>query len=102
MRSLAARKSASLWASRSSRGVGLIGRRLQRDGCNDVAVSEEAEAVEPSEPQPHAVAPAAAAELISGGAMLIDVRRDYEFEAGHLQGARNIEMNELPGHAEEI
>jgi rhodanese-related sulfurtransferase len=64
-------------------------------------VSDEVES-EPEAPQPYAVAPAEAAELIEAGATLIDVRRDYEFEAGHLEGARNIEMNELTAHAEEI
>jgi rhodanese-related sulfurtransferase len=62
-------------------------------------VSDEAEAAEQSE---HAVAPARAAELIAEGVTLIDVRRPYEFEAGHLAGARNIEINELTAHAEEI
>jgi rhodanese-related sulfurtransferase len=44
-----------------------------------------------------------AAELIeSGSAELIDVRRDYEWEAGRIEGARHIEMNELSGEAESI
>jgi rhodanese-related sulfurtransferase len=64
---------------------------------DDVEVDEEEAA-----PQPYAVAPAEAADLIEAGATLIDVRRDYEFEAGHLEGARNIEMNELTAHAEDI
>ena len=64
-------------------------------------MSDEAE-VQEEAPQPYAVAPAEAAELIEAGATLIDVRRDYEFDAGHLEGARNIEMNELAAHAEEI
>ncbi len=64
-------------------------------------MSDEAE-VEDAGPQPYAVAPAEAAELIEADATLIDVRRDYEFEAGHLEGARNIEMNALTAHAEEI
>ena len=33
---------------------------------------------------------------------MIDVRRSYEFEAGHIPGARNIEMNDLTSRAEEI
>ncbi len=64
-------------------------------------MSDELE-VEDDAPQPYAVTPAEAAELIGAGATLIDVRRDYEFEAGHLEGARRIEMNELTAHAEEI
>jgi hydroxyacylglutathione hydrolase len=65
-------------------------------------VSDEGEATEPQAPQPYAVALADAAELIEGGATLIDVRHDYEYAAGHLEGARNLEMNELTAHAEEI
>ena len=49
-----------------------------------------------------AVPPARAAELIEGGAQLIDVRRSYEWEAGRLAGARHIEMNELTAAAESI
>lgn len=65
-------------------------------------MSDESEAAEEQGPQPYAIAPGEAAELIEGGATLIDVRREYEFAAGHLEGARNIEMNELTAHAEEI
>jgi rhodanese-related sulfurtransferase len=42
------------------------------------------------------------AELSGNGVALIDVRRAYEFEAGHIPGARNIEMNELTARADEI
>lgn len=45
---------------------------------------------------------AAAAGLIDGGAELIDVRRPIEFEGGHLPGARNVEMNDLTVHSDEI
>ena len=48
------------------------------------------------------IAPEQAAELIAAGAELIDVRRDYEFAAGRIEGARHIEMNELAGEAESI
>jgi len=68
----------------------------------DSPVSDEAEATEEQGPQPYAIAPGEAAELIESGATLIDVRREYEYAAGHLEGARNIEMNELTAHAEEI
>ncbi len=46
--------------------------------------------------------PGRAADLMAGEIELIDVRRPYEFEAGHLEGARNIEMNELTAAAERI
>jgi rhodanese-related sulfurtransferase len=49
------------------------------------------------------MAPARAAELIEAGeAELIDVRRAYEWEAGRIEGARPIELNELTGEAESI
>jgi rhodanese-related sulfurtransferase len=54
------------------------------------------------EESPHAIAPQRAAELIAAGATLVDVRRPYEYEGGHLEGAVNIEMNELPARSGEI
>ena len=44
----------------------------------------------------------AAIELIDAGAVLIDVRRPYEYEGGRLAGSRNIEMNELSAAADSI
>ena len=52
---------------------------------NDVAVSEDAEAVETAAAE---LDPGASAELIEAGAAVIDVRREYEFEGGHLPGRR--------------
>jgi rhodanese-related sulfurtransferase len=46
--------------------------------------------------------PGRAAELIASGASLIDVRRDHEWEAGRISGARHIEMNDLAGESESI
>jgi rhodanese-related sulfurtransferase len=46
--------------------------------------------------------PARGAELIDSGAELIDVRRPYEYEGGHLAGARNVEINELSAAADSI
>jgi rhodanese-related sulfurtransferase len=43
-----------------------------------------------------------AAELVAGGAQLIDVRREYEWDAGRIAGARHIEMNELTANADSI
>jgi rhodanese-related sulfurtransferase len=48
------------------------------------------------------IAPARAAELIDSGASVIDVRRPYEWDAGRIEGARHIEMNELPGESEAV
>lgn len=43
------------------------------------------------------------AELLEAGeAELIDVRRDYEWEAGRIAGARHIEMNDLPASSSAI
>lgn len=46
--------------------------------------------------------PARAAELIAGGAELIDVRRAYEWEGGHIADTRNVEVNELTAAAASI
>jgi rhodanese-related sulfurtransferase len=48
------------------------------------------------------LAPERAAELIRAGAEVIDVRRSYEFQAGRIEGARHVEINELQGEAESI
>ena len=42
------------------------------------------------------------ADLIAAGATVIDVRRPYEYEAGRIAGARNLEMNELSAAAQTI
>jgi rhodanese-related sulfurtransferase len=49
-----------------------------------------------------ALPPERVAKLLDNGVAVIDVRRSYEFEAGHIPGARNIEMNELTARSEEI
>ena len=51
---------------------------------------------------PGELSAAQAAELVDAGAELIDVRRPYEFEGGRIPGARNLEMNELSAHADEL
>lgn len=48
------------------------------------------------------LSPERAAELIAAGAEVIDVRRPYEYEAGHVAGSRNIEMNDLSASADEV
>ena len=49
------------------------------------------------------LSPARAAELIDGGqADVIDVRRDWEWDVGHLDGSRHIEVNDLMASAEGI
>jgi rhodanese-related sulfurtransferase len=52
---------------------------------------------------PDHVPPERVAELAEAGDLeLIDVRRDYEFEAGHIPGARHVEVNELTARADSI
>jgi len=49
------------------------------------------------------VEPGELAEMISAGNVeVIDVRRDYEYEAGHIPGARHIELNDLTANAASI
>jgi rhodanese-related sulfurtransferase len=49
------------------------------------------------------IAPQRAAGLIEAGdAELIDVRHAYEWEAGRIEGARHIEVNDLIDEAESI
>lgn len=44
----------------------------------------------------------AARKAGSGEVELIDVRRDYEHEAGHIAGSRHVEMNDLTAAAGSI
>jgi rhodanese-related sulfurtransferase len=40
------------------------------------------------------------AEMLEGGDVeLIDVRREHEWEAGHIPGSRHVEVNDLPSEA---
>jgi rhodanese-related sulfurtransferase len=48
------------------------------------------------------LAPERAAAMVDEGAVLVDVRRDYEWDAGHVAGARHIEVNELTAAAGSI
>ncbi len=40
--------------------------------------------------------------LESGNVELIDVRREHEWEAGHIPAARHVEVNDLPAEAERL
>jgi rhodanese-related sulfurtransferase len=43
------------------------------------------------------------AEMLEDGKVeLIDVRREHEWDAGHIPGARRIEVNDLPAEAERL
>jgi rhodanese-related sulfurtransferase len=41
-------------------------------------------------------------EIIGAEAKVLDVREDYEWEAGHIEGALHIPMNDLPERVEEL
>lgn len=43
-----------------------------------------------------------AAELIESGALVIDVRHQYEWDAGRIPGASHIEINDLASSAESV
>lgn len=43
-----------------------------------------------------------AAELIESDALVVDVRRPSEWEAGHISGASQIEMNDLTSSADSV
>jgi rhodanese-related sulfurtransferase len=40
--------------------------------------------------------------LADGSALVVDVREDYEWEAGRIAGAEHIELTELPARAQEL
>ena len=43
-----------------------------------------------------------ARERVANGALLLDVRTTGEFEGGHIKGAINIPIQELPGRLDEL
>ena len=45
------------------------------------------------------VTPEQAAELIRAGAQLVDVREDYEYEAGRIEGSARVGLNRLAAEA---
>ncbi len=48
------------------------------------------------------IAPEEVRTLIADGAQLVDVRTDHEWEAGRIEGAIHIELNELEAQAAEV
>lgn len=48
------------------------------------------------------LSPERAAELVADGAQLIDVRQEYEWDEGRIEGATHIPLEELPARAESI
>ena len=49
-----------------------------------------------------AVASADAHQLVADGALLLDVRTPREFDAGHIEGAVNIPVQELRARVDEL
>ncbi len=41
-------------------------------------------------------------EQLGEGALILDVREDYEWEAGHVDGALHIPLEQLPARLEEL
>lgn len=50
----------------------------------------------------HEVSPERAAEMLTQGAQLVDVRQDYEWEAGHIADATHIPLEQLPRSAAQL
>jgi rhodanese-related sulfurtransferase len=49
------------------------------------------------------LAPERLAEMLEAGEVdLIDVRREHEWSAGHIPGARRVEVNQLPAESERL
>ena len=42
------------------------------------------------------------ASYLKKGALILDVRSEAEFEEGHVEGSKNIVLNSIPDHIEEI
>lgn len=68
-------------------------------GCTQPAASEGA-AARPSTPT--SVTGAEARSLVAAGAQLVDVRTPEEFSEGHLDGARNVPVDDLASHLTEL
>jgi rhodanese-related sulfurtransferase len=56
----------------------------------------------PFSPSELEVSPDRAAELLREGAQVIDVREDYEYDAGRIAGVRHIELERLASQAPTI
>ena len=46
------------------------------------------------------IGPAEAAEKVAAGAQLVDVRQDFEWDAGRIPGAEHIPLEQLPAAAD--
>lgn len=75
----------------SRRSVGMLLVAMAAPGCAPSAPSGEAR-----------VASAEARQLVRDGALLLDVRTPEEFSDRHVEGARNIPVDELPQRLGEL
>lgn len=54
-------------------------------------------------PTPHEITPQQAAEMqAKGEAQIVDVRQQFEWDAGRIDGAAHIPLDELPARAAEL
>lgn len=56
----------------------------------------------PALPPPGVVSGATAQAISAGGAVIVDVRTPWEFEAGHAKGAVNIPFDQIAARAGEL
>jgi len=68
---------------------------LSLAACQESTPPPPAAQAAPQERQPKNVLGAEARALVSSGALLVDVRTPDEFNELHVEGARNIPLNEL-------
>lgn len=61
-----------------------------------------ADAASPAAAPIHRVDGRAARALVAQGAWLLDVRTPMEFRGGHVQGATNVPVDELPRRLDEV
>ena len=54
------------------------------------------------EPEVDDITPEEAAALIAGGALLVDVREQEEWDAGHVEGALHFPLSTLPARWQEL
>ncbi len=48
------------------------------------------------------IGPRDAADKVAAGAQLVDVRQDWEYDAGHIAGAEHIPLEDLPAASERL
>lgn len=69
-----------------------------RDGATLTTMSTDAI----DDGAPRGVGPVQAQALLADGALLLDVREDFEWEAGHVPSARHVPLGQLPARLVEL